>query len=403
MSTKNNNTSSAEYLKTQAEDAARRVADMAALKRSDLADTAKAKATEKAKDFLQDRADRSNNVLIKQITAKIIDEIDPDIKYKWLDKVTRSVGGGGFLSMYQTLFRGLDRFQHNLIAPNVEHAGLTFITRPRLCLTDESVRQQGEFAALDTKNTNSTPYAIRCLLDTKYCQDNAIAVDRCRLLERKNPFFTPLVNGLQGISGFPDPVIQTMETDAGFHSENQTFVTGYDQLNKSYDLSLTFKDIQNGPVAAIFFYWLLYMGYVAKGMMPAYMDDIVAQRMNYTVSIYRFRLDPGRNIITGYAKATGCFPKSLPVGAMFNYSEAELYNTDVGKFTVPFAVNKVEYNKYQILLDFNMLVSRYAGFPSPVEAVSENEIIRPLAENNYSGVPWVDTSTGNLKLIFRPL
>ncbi len=336
---------------------------------------------------------------LNQFTAENSIVLDKKLRYEWLDKVTKSMGGGGFRSQYETFFHGLDRFQHNLVPPNAEHAGVTFITRPRLCLKDESIRQQTEFAALDTTDNNSIGYAIRCLLDTKYSKDNSITASNCRLLNINNPFFTPICNGLQGISGYPDPTIQTITTDAGFHSEDQTYVIGWDQLNKSYDLSLTFKDIQNGPLASIFFYWMIYMGYVTKGMMPAYPDDIAAQRMNYTVSIYRFRLDPTRKFVTGYSKATGCFPKSLPMGAMFNYAEGELYNSDVGKFTVPFAVNKIEYNKYETLMDFNMLVNRYNPFITAADYTYDSSYSLD-ASNNYKGMPWIDTSTGRIRLLF---
>lgn len=326
--------------------------------------------------------------------------LDKKQRYKWLDTVSQSMGGGKFRSQTETFFQGLDRFQHNLIPPNAEHSGLTFITRPRLCLSGASVKLQPEFAPLDTINVQSMGYTLRCLLDTQYSRVNAIHASKCRLVNTSNPFFTPLCNGLIGISGFTDMTLQTETTPSGFHSEDQTYVSGYDQLNKSYDLSLTFKDIQNGPIMAIFYYWLLYMGYSAKGMMPCYEDDLEARRMNYTVSIYRFRLDPTRRFITGYAKATGCFPKSLPMGSLFNYSEGELYNSDVGKFTIPFAVNKLEYNKYPILVDFNMLVNRYNNNLSN-ENYQYKNTYNMNAVNNYSGIPWVDSETGKLRLVFR--
>lgn len=342
-----------------------------------------------------------NSDNIRQITASGLLDLTSSEKKKYLDLITTSSAGGKFFNQYQTFFTGIDRFQHNLLPPNVEHSGLTFITRPRLCFATGSLRTQSEFAPLDTDQHQSIPYMIRCLLDTRYCRDKYIEASKCLLLNINSPFLTPVQNALQGISGFPDPVIQTLTTDAGFHSEDQTFVTGYDQLNKSYDLSLTFKDIQNGPIAAIMYYWMLYMGYAAKGMMPAYMDDIEYQRMNYTVSIYRFVLDPTRKTIVKYSKATGCFPKSVPLGAMFNFSETEICNSDSGKFTIPFAANKIEYNKYQILVDFNTLVNRYRGgkkLSYNKSYIAESKKSDPNL--NYVGTPWIDTTSGSLRLLF---
>jgi hypothetical protein len=339
------------------------------------------------------------DTLLNNLSPKDIINLSEEQKKEYLDRLSRSIGSGGFYNLYQTFFRGIDRFHRNMLPPNVEHTGMTFITRPRLCMTTGSLRSQSEFEPLNTTDINSMGFAIRCLLDTRFCKDNAILASKCGLVNTSNPFFTPIMNGLQGISGFPDPVIQTLTTDAGFHSEDQTFVTGYDQLFKSYDLSLTFKDIQNGPLAAIFFYWMLYMGYVSKGMMPAYPDDIEAQRMNYTVSIYRFILDPSKRIITKYSKATGCFPRSVPLGSMFNYGEAEIYNTDSGKFTIPFVSNRIEYNKYQILVDFNMLVNRYrTNKLSPRVSYIDKTF---STHENFNGIPWIDTtSKQGIRLIF---
>lgn len=322
------------------------------------------------------------------------DPISSDDKMSYLDQITKSSGGGGFDNYYQTFFRGIDRFQHNFVSPNMGDVGLTFITRPRLCLNKTATRARTEFRPLDTTNINSAAYAIRCLLDTKYAHDDAGARD-AGLFDLNNPFLTPVQNGLQGISGYPDPIIQTLTSDAGFHSEDQTTALGYDQLNKTYDLQLTFKDIQGGPIAAIFYYWFMYIGYVVKGLMPAYKDDIYRQRLNYTVSIYRFALDPTRRFITNYSKATGCFPKSLPLGAMINFSEGELINNDLGKFTIPFVANKIEYNDYPILMDFNMLVDRYTRRNS---MKSKRYPMEP--ESNYRGIPYIDLSKDRHELFF---
>jgi hypothetical protein len=347
-------------------------------------------------------APNRNDFPNRPVSAEGIAQLTDAEKKKYLDMVSKSVGGGGFYNTYQTFFSGIDRYHRNMLPPNVEHTGLTFITRPRLCLRSGSLRSRAEFAPLDTLDPRSMGYAIKCMMDTKYCIDFKSHVSKCGLIDPSNPFFVPLMNGLQSVTGFPDPVVQTLTTDAGFHSEDQTFATGYDQLSKTYDLNLTFKDIQNGPLAAIFFFWMMYMGYVTKGMMPAYQDDIEAQRMNYTVSIYRFILDPSKKYITKYAKATGCFPRSAPFGAIFNYGEAEIYNTDSGKFTVPFVANKIEYGKYTILQDFNMLVNRYRRVHrKPVLNEKLSYVDRTYdPHENFKGSPWIDTSGGRIRLVF---
>lgn len=304
-----------------------------------------------------------------------------------IDQIMRSMGAGGYGNRLEAFMAGIDRYQRNIPQTNTEHVGLTFITRPRLCLSAPNLLADRRFAALNTTEA-SMSHAIRCYLDTKFSKAISEGAANTPLVNSNSPWFTPLMNGLVGISGWPDPVLQTETTSTGFFSEDQTFAIGYDELNKTYDLSLTFKDPQNGPLAAIFYYWILYMHNLCRGIQVAYMDDVTYQRLNYTVSIYRFRLDPTRRYITGYAKATGCFPKSVPLGAMFNFGEGDLFAPEVGKFTIPFVANKIEYNDYAIFLDFNRLATRYW---SDIDTPGKFIELGDSATGNFSGVPFVST------------
>lgn len=323
---------------------------------------------------------------------------------KYLNWMNDAYGGGPYYNQLQTFMMENDKFQHNTLPPNALHAGYTFITRPKLCLHDVSITKQSEFLPMDTDQYNSLPFAIRCLLDTKFCKTSSTSprARKCNLVNLRSPFLTPLQNGLIGISGYPDPVLETETTEAGFHSEDQTIVKGYNQMNKTYDLTLDFRDPQHGPVMAILFYWFLYMGYLSKGMMPAYLEDIVQRRLNYTVSIYRFVVDPTKRYIVHYSKATGCYPKSIPLGALFNFSDTQRFVQAAGNFSVNFVANRIEYNKPEILAEFNYLVQRYDS------TIKERAHIPLTAEANYEGLPYVYTgdlfgqgSAKPLELTFR--
>ena len=133
-----------------------------------------------------------------------------------------------------------------------------------------------------------------------------------------------MCNSLTSISGFPDIALQTQTTQGGYQQEAQTFAIGADDFNRAtYNLSLNFKDIQHGPVSAIIYYWLEYIRCVTRGLMLAYADDIDEQRLNYTVSIYRFTLDPTRTYITDWCKCTGCFPTTLNTGSIVQVNDNE--------------------------------------------------------------------------------
>ena len=73
---------------------------------------------------------------------------------------------------------------------------------------------------------------------------------------------------------------------------------------------LDFNDIQNGLVMAMFQFWTDWMALLRVGITTPYLEDMYFRRLNYTVSIYRFMFDPTRQVITRYAKCTGCFPRA---------------------------------------------------------------------------------------------
>lgn len=338
-----------------------------------------------------------SNALVEDIAT---DDSNSRLYTTELQRMSMAFGNGPYYHRLRTFFRETNKFDHINTQTNSLLAGYTFITRPRLCLHDASITKHTSFFPMYTDNYNAMVFALRCLMDTRFCQTDARG-RKCQLIDHTNGLFTPINNGLVGMSGWPDINLETSTTQAGFHSEDQTMVKGYDQLNKTYELTLDFVDPQGGPILAIFFYWVLYMGLLSKGMLPAYFDDIIHRRMNYTVSIYRFIVDPSRRMIVHYAKATGCFPKSVPMGPLFNFSEGDRFIRSAGRFSIPFVANKVEYNRPEIIGDFKQLIKRYDPY-------IEKRATQPLlTSTNYSGHPYIYSGTGGntgiapLQLVFK--
>lgn len=319
-----------------------------------------------------------------------IDEADIARMYRLVNEnLYKHHAAGSNTSIYQTALTGIDRFSYRPLLPHHEVAGLTFITRPKLNFSSPSLRMDGMLASLDTLDPTSFPFAIRCLLDTKFSRSTR-AVDlaaSCPFFNHLLPFQVPLSNFLSSISGFPDRTLDTYTTEGGFFCESQTIVAGDDQLARNYDLTLTFREVQGGFIMAIFLYWLHYMGMVARGETVAYPEDIAARRLNYTVSIYRFVLDPSLRCITKWAKATGCFPKSVPIGNAFNYGDRESYLSATNQFSVTFTANHIEYMNPLIFQEFNRLVDRYAGNNWRAGRIITDP---SKASSNFIGIPYID-------------
>ena len=314
-----------------------------------------------------------------------------------MELLYRYTGQGSLINQTELFFSRLDRYGTNTLPGNVEHAGLTFFTRPKLPLTRGNLQQCPSLIGLDSTDPRTFAFAIRMWLDTKMSKSAAWLKKalECPFFDSKSAINIPLSNACVAQSGWPDPFVQTFTTTGGFFQEDQTFAIGSDRLRKTYDLNFTFKETQGGPILGMLYAWYEVMSCLAEGTMVAYAEDIDAQRLCYTCSIYRFLLDPAKRHITHYAKATGCFPKAPPIGALFNQSRGELNVSAATEISIPFVANKIEYDDPRILLDFNMLVTRYCP------EIHRYPILRPESYNNFKGYPFVMSSQFGLELAFR--
>jgi len=320
---------------------------------------------------------------LTEMTPENMREVPDSVFAPHRELLYRQAGAGGFDNQLQTFYTNIDRFQRNHVTPNVEHSGFIFITRPKLNLTSASLRADRVLAPMDSFNPRSVAFALRCILDTKFCRDYSEFSSESPLLNIQNPFNIVLGNSTVGFTGIPDMEIQTFTTEGGFFCEDQTFPIGFDDFNRTYNLSVSLKDVIGGPCATMMDMWCRYMHLVTRGHVLAYKEDIDAQRMNFTVSFYRFNIDPVKRYITKYAKCTGCFPKSSPIGGMLNMNEGEINVSGASKFTIGFVCNKIEVNDPAILLDFNILAKRYCP---DIEQYPELDC---NAHNNFMGVPYI--------------
>ena len=369
---------------------------------------------------------------------------------KILDASAKSMGNGAYNNSIQNFISKLDRHGTAYVPINTLNYGYTFITRPRLNMTTGNLKQHPVLSLLATKYPKSVAFAIRMLLDTcisrgdipfSYADSNATltpdqkaifeAASKNVLVDIRNPFFTPLCNGLRGISGYPDFNMETVTMGEDFHSGDMTFVKGAELFNRTQELSLEFVDIQGSVILSCFFYWCLYMALQAKNVVMAYPDDIYEQRLNYTVSIYRFITDNTRRNILWWSKATGCFPKSAPVGSIFNINQGEVTISAAKNFSIPFTANCIEYNDPGIIYDFRELMKRYnpniESWPTLSEDMTgathideerhsakssdqsgyvDSYRARPDVYKNFVGLPYIigaeeDGAIGGIRLVWK--
>lgn len=320
----------------------------------------------------------------------------------WTDSIHASSGRGSRVNPLNSFLYNLDRNQLNTMLPNHECADITLMTRPCLPMQDSSLRQDDFLSLFDTYDCNSIAFIIRCYMDTffsKYAatQKATDAIAACPSFNRYSPWLIPVCNGITSISGFPDPYLETETTEGGFHQEDQTYAKGGLGLFRSVDLNLTFKDPQGGPLMLLFQLWVTCIQMLRSGQIMAYKEFVDAQMLPYTVSIYRFNLDPSKTFITNFCKVTGCFPKSVPIGAIMNTSENERFISSSGRYSIPFVGNVVEYNRPSIIYDFNKLAHRYCP------GIGGCENIPNLTRHNMSGLPYIVDSPNGLMYVHKKI
>ena len=320
---------------------------------------------------------------------------DKDFLDQVVEMAFETSGAGSYETQIAQVFSRHDRFGRSMVTKNSVFSGFTFFSRPRLCLADWNICGDRKLAHLMTDDVQSIPFAIKCLLDTKY---SAKKDPNCPLLDKNNPFLVPLCNTVKSISGFLDPMLITESTEGGFFSEDQTYVIGGDRLARTYDINCMFRDLPGNPILTIIDDWCQYMHGLSDGSLQQYSEAIDFNRMDYTVSIYRFLMDITNRYIVRWAKCTGCYPVSTPSGIPFNLNEGEHLVSAASDINVPFKANRIEYDDPIILKEFNMLVRRYAT-DANIDG-GTNAFAHNVASNNFCGVPYIRPTNKGYELLW---
>lgn len=345
-----------------------------------------------------------------------------------LDAVFLASGWGTYNHQITNNFSKANRFGTRFVMDNYLKTGYTFITRPELNLSSLNLRTDRIMNLLNTNDPTDIKFAIRAYLDTRFARRNLAKVISCPYIDYRSPFFTLLTNNLTDFSGSPQYQLRTYTDDAGFYGESQSMVIGSDSYSTPFDLNLTFIDPIGGPIEATMKFWMRYSDLVAnKGVAIMYPDQINERILNYSVSIYRFIMDPSFRYIKKWAKYTGCVPISRPGAAIFDYSAGDVFVDSLRKFSIGFRClsGHVDEDDPIVIDEFNSLVEKY--FP-PVRcirggtsgssshyinrtclegdelenALKANNLVRNplLPEYNYTGVPYITDTKNGLRLDF---
>lgn len=312
------------------------------------------------------------------------------------DLAYMATGKGTRKNQLAQVYTNHDRFDNGMTPPNDEYVGYTFITRPRLNLSDVNLAVDRVFAPMLTTSNTDAAFGLRCMMDTMYCKENTDRAKACPLIDIRNPFAVLWCNAVRSVSGFDDPSVVTETTSPGYFREEQTYAIGGDEMNTTKDITIGFRDYPGAPVSSSFEYYRRYLTNLGIGLFVQYPCDIDANRLGYTVSIYRFIVDRTWKTITRCAKCTGCFPVHSTIGTAFNKNDGERRISSLDNFSITFKCNHIDYLDSIVLHEFNMLVRRYAG----IEKSAKVEAFGYEPQDNFSGIPYVRVGERGNELVF---
>ena len=177
--------------------------------------------------------------------------------------------------------------------------------------------------------------------------------DEMILSGQKTNFIPIITNTCTESSNSKDINLSTFETDGDFSGNKLVYAAGIDETLSIGEFNLTFDDMYYSPIMHLFTLWVMYIHYATKGIVTPYWDYVVNRIIDYTSSIYIFMLDIDGQTIIRYARYGGCFPRTIPFGAVQHSQEP---NTQaLRNMQITFSYNFYEPMNPMSLIEFNML------------------------------------------------
>ncbi len=321
-----------------------------------------------------------------------------------------SVAGLGPLDSAMTAsFWGVRRGGQKIPIPlPYENTGITFFTKPRLCLSDSNLLGN-ILSVLASTDTKSMARAIRAFLDpytggTPHSETATAAkgmniqVYKSDLVDPLNPFITILGNSCISMTGFPDSDLNVYTSPEGVFHESWSMADDIITLYGRYDLNCTFRNMYGDPIGTMIYLWLFYISGVYTGDLYPYIDSILDNEIDYQTRIYRFTLDPTRTRIVRMFCCGAAFPTAANTGANFNYSEGKNLIDESNEYSINFNCSGAVYYDVRILKWFNKTVCNFN--PKMNDGVREKSyiLIPPAKHHSMDNIGYPRINPDNMNL-----
>ena len=253
-------------------------------------------------------------------------------------------------------FYGINHRQTPSQVPiNRDMYGLTFFTRPQLNLSSANVRAERSLIPLLTNAETSVQRMIRCYLDPRLHMNKDKPLN-CPFVDHESAFIPLLTNHLLTCTNWPDSTLDTFTSKPGSHKEVYGMVDSMLDNFGSFDLSLSFRNMQSDPITELFRVWTIYEASVFKGIMVPYPDFLVRNEIDYQTRVYRLVLDKNKNTVQKIGATGASFPVSTPLGAAFNFDSDKPFNSSNDQISISLRSFGALYQDAILVHEFNKIV-----------------------------------------------
>jgi hypothetical protein len=184
-----------------------------------------------------------------------------------------------------------------------------------------------------------------------------------QIIPEKYKVFTPFIPMISNLcsdsSGAKDLLLEVYSTEGDFYGNQLQYATGSDEVFTIGEITLNFKDIYGSPILHLINLWVHYIHYLCKGVVTTRAEYVRFRTIDYSCSIYIFMTDLDGSTITRWVKYTGCFPKSVPFGAIQHSQEPNIEG--LRDLAITFAYNRYEVMTPKVLVDFNFIMQQFVN------------------------------------------
>jgi hypothetical protein len=173
-----------------------------------------------------------------------------------------------------------------------------------------------------------------------------------------SPFDPLMTNLCKEIVGLKDLVMEKWETEGDFKGHQLQYASGTDGFDSIGEITVSFEDTTMSPMFLKHFLWFPYITEVCKGTINPRMAYIRERVIDYTCSMYGFKLAEDNTTILRFWKLTGCFPISVPMNTLGHTRDMKLDEFD--DIQITYAYNMYEPMNPNTIRDFNALSMRHA-------------------------------------------